>query len=117
LWRRICGALAERKPQGRVTMAIDPRVREALNRKGIELVRARYIKEMAVTGDTDQEMKKEIQFGDQKIRVNDLAEWLEEEAQNNSWWTKATGRAAVVAAFFAVLAFVIAVLAWVFPMG
>jgi hypothetical protein len=91
-------------------MVIDPRIREALNRKGIELVRARYIKEMAVTGDTDEQMKKEVSFGNQKLRVSDLAEWLEEDARKHSRWTKVTGIAAVVAAVAAVVAVVVSLL-------
>jgi hypothetical protein len=39
-------------------MAIDPRARRVLDQKGLELVRARFIKEMAVTPDTDDAMKK-----------------------------------------------------------
>ena len=96
-------------------MAIDPRVRRVLDQKGIELVRARFIKEMAVTGDTDQEMEKEISFGNQTLRVSDLAEWLAEAAQSNSRWTKRTGIAAVSAAVIAFVVGVITVLAWVCP--
>ena len=85
-----------------------------LDQKGIELVRARFIKEMAVTADTDEEMKKEIPFGDQKIRLSDLADWLAEAAQSNSRWTKRTGIAAVAAAIIAFVGVVITVLALIF---
>jgi hypothetical protein len=96
-------------------MAIDPRIRRFLDEKGIVLVRARFIKEMAVTGDTDEEMQKEISFGTQKMRVSDLAEWLAEAAQTDSNWRKATGIAAVAAAVIAFLAGPIALCAWIFP--
>lgn len=96
-------------------MTIDPRVRRLLDQKGVELVRARFIKEMAVTPDTDEGMRKEIPFGSENVRVGDLAEWLAETAKSNSSWTKTTGIAAVVAAVIAFVAGLIALLAWIFP--
>ena len=71
---------------------------------------------MTVTADTDEAMEKEIPFGDQKIKVSDLAEWLGEAAKSSSRWTMATSIAAVAAAFLAFVAVLIALLAWFFPM-
>ena len=56
-------------PEGVYPVAIDPQVRQFLDQKGIELVRARFTKETAVTGDTDEANEKEIPFGNQNIRV------------------------------------------------
>ena len=67
-----CG-LAEKK---RIIMSIDPHARKILDQYGIEVVRAKYIKEIAVTGDTEGELNKEIAFGNDKVRLRDIAKWL-----------------------------------------
>jgi hypothetical protein len=89
-------------------MAIDRRTYSLLNQKGIEVVRAKYIKEKAVTGDTAADLKKTILFGDDKVSFGDIEEWLGKKERSNSSWIKVAGIAAIAAA-------VIAFLAWVFP--
>jgi hypothetical protein len=69
-------------------MAIDPLARKVLDGNGIEVVRAKYIKEIAVTGDTEDDLNKPIAFGNDKVRLGDVAEWLGEKAKQNSRWTK-----------------------------
>jgi hypothetical protein len=87
-------------------MAINPHARKVLDQQGIEVVRAKHIKEIAVTRDP----KKEIAFGDNKVTLGDVEEWLSKKAKSDSRWIK-------VAAIAAVAAALIALLAWVFPNG
>jgi hypothetical protein len=46
------------------------------------------IKEIAVTGDTDEELNKDIAFGNDKVRMREVAQWLGATANKNSRWTK-----------------------------
>jgi len=53
-------------------VSIDPHARKVLDDNGIEIVRAKYAKEIAVTDD----LERLIQFGAEKIRLGDVEEWL-----------------------------------------
>ena len=87
-------------------MAIDHQARKVLDQQGIEVVRAKYIKEIAVTNDP----KRAIAFGDKKVSLGEVDEWLSRKARSNSCWTTVTGIAAVIAAIAAVVAVLIPLL-------
>jgi hypothetical protein len=84
-------------------MSIDPHARQILNRYGIEVVRAKYIKEIAVTGDTEEELNKQIAFGNDKVRMRDVAQWLGDTAKKSSRWTKVGAVLSLISIAIAVL--------------
>jgi hypothetical protein len=96
-------------------MVVTAHTRKVLDKKGIEVVRAKYIKEIAVTGDTADDLKKEIAFGGDKVSLGEVAEWLSNKARSNSRRTKVASFAAVAAAGFAFVAALISLVAWLLP--
>lgn len=59
---------------------LDPHVRKVLDDNGLEIVRAKYEKELKVTED----LEREIQFGSTKISLGDVEEWLKETARSRT---------------------------------
>lgn len=96
-------------------MKISAQASKLLDQQGVEVVRARYIKEIAVTGDSPSDMKKEMTFGGDKVTLGDVIEWLSKKDESNTRWLKITGVAAIAAAVIALLGAVIALLAWIHP--
>jgi hypothetical protein len=92
-------------------MPIDPRARKVLDANEIEVVRAKYIKEIKVARDPEQE----IEFGNEKVKLGDVEKWLTKSAASNSCWTKAAGIGAVVAAVSGVVAVAVGLFAWWYP--
>jgi hypothetical protein len=84
-------------------MAISPHTREVLDRQGIDVVRAKHIKEIAVTNDPEGK----IAFGNDEVKLGEVQQWLSEKARSDSNWKVATGFAAVAAAAISLFAFLV----------
>lgn len=80
---------------------------KVLDHQEIEVVRAKYIKEMAVTEGRAGDLKREITFGSETATLGEVQEWLSKKGRFNSCLTLITGIAAVVAAIAAVAAAVL----------
>jgi hypothetical protein len=85
-----------------------PHARKILDQHGIEVVRAKYMKEIAVTGDTEEELNKEIAFGNDKVRVRDVAQWLGAAAKRSSRWSKIGPSLTLISVLIAIAVLVVA---------
>jgi hypothetical protein len=93
-------------------MPLEPEVREKLEQRGVDSVRALLISH---TG-SGRGAAVTVDNGIYASR-SDVEDWLREKERTSASWIKAGTIAAIVAAVLAFLAVVIAVLAWMFPRG
>jgi hypothetical protein len=72
---------------------------KVLDQQGVEVVRAKYIKEIKVTDDPDRE----IMFDSSKVRLGDMQEWLSQKSKPDHRWNMVTAYSAIAVAVLTLL--------------